>query len=290
MPCEFKPSVKVPVDLYPKPYEFVNEALSIVKGAEERGVVMRIMGGLAIYLLIRGTEYERVWNALGRLGECVFTDIDLATYGKDGGKIINYLLTEERIPFYLLWQPSLMYYGTQRLIFYGCPEAYMRGEAKVGKIPMVEVFLDALRMNHTISFKGRLKLNEVTLTPADLLLKKLQIVRINEKDIKDAIILLLAVDLSNTDTKAINADYIAKLLSDDWGFYCTFTTNLTKIKEYLKARHLSALTDKYLNVISNKIDKLRKIIEEHPKASPWKIRTKVGTKKKWYDDVEELLR
>jgi len=289
MTCEFKPSVSIPIEIYPKPNEFVDEASSIVEDAERRGIILRVMGGLAIYLLIRGSEYENLWRSLGRLGERVFTDVDLAAYSRDRNKIINYL-TKDRDPIYLLWQPSLMYYGNQRLIFYGCPEGYTYGGKKVGRIPMVEVFLDALRMNHTIPFRGRLELGKVTLTPTDLLLEKLQIVKINEKDIKDAIILFLAFDLSNSDVNAINSDYIAKILSDDWGFYYTFTNNLMKIRDFLKQKYSDILSGQAVNTVIDRIDRLYRIIEDYPKTMKWRMRAKIGTKKKWYDDVEELIR
>jgi hypothetical protein len=35
---------------------------------------------------------------------------------------------------------------------------------------------------------------------------------------------------------------------------------------------------------------LRKAIEDEPKGRRWKMRARVGTRKQWYEDVEELDR
>ena len=42
--------------------------------------------------------------------------------------------------------------------------------------------------------------------------------------------------------------------------------------------------------IKAKIDKLISIVDAAPKSMGWKARAKVGTKKKWYKDVEEVAR
>jgi hypothetical protein len=56
-------------------------------------------------------------------------------------------------------------------------------------------------------------------------------VEINDKDLKDAMLLLLAGEIGETDDAAINLRYLAKRMSDDWGFYYTSTTNLGRIKD-----------------------------------------------------------
>ena len=42
--------------------------------------------------------------------------------------------------------------------------------------------------------------------------------------------------------------------------------------------------------IKTKIDKILDAIEREPKSMGWKMRAKVGTKKKWYTEVEEVTR
>ncbi|MEM0084235.1 MAG: hypothetical protein QW743_01875 [Candidatus Methanomethylicia archaeon] len=282
---KIKLPTEIPLEIYPKPMEFVEEAKSIVEEAEKRGIIMRVMGGLAIYLLISGTIYEELWGKMERLGERVFTDIDLAAYGRDRDKILRYFMEREK-GVYIIWQPSLAFYAGKRYIFYGSPEKQEYKGKIVGRIPMIEVFFDKLQMNHEVPFKGRLEKGKYTLPPTELLLTKLQIVKINEKDIKDSIILLSAFDVLNSDNE-INGDYIAKLLSNDWGFYYTFTTNLNKVKEAVMNKYNDRINEELRIKITERIEKLIKRIEEEPKSMSWKMRAKIGTSKKWYNEVEE---
>jgi hypothetical protein len=283
---KFKLPTEIPIEIYPKPMEFVEEACSIVDEGREKGIIMRAMGGLAIYLLVRGTKYEEIWKSMERLGERVFTDIDLAAYGKDRERILKYLTEERKNGVYVIWQPSLAFYAGKRYIFYGSPEKQEYRGKTVGRIPMIEVFFDKLRMNHEVIFKNRLELFDYTIPPTELLLTKLQIVRINEKDIKDSVILQATFEVTDSD-RGINADYIAKLLSNDWGFYYTFTTNLGKVKEAVTNKYTNMLNVDIANVVMERINKLMRRIEEEPKSLNWKMRAKIGTSKKWYNEVEE---
>ena len=283
---KFKLPTEIPIEIYPKPMEFVEEARSIVDEGREKGIIMRAMGGLAIYLLVRGTKYEEIWKSMERLGERVFTDIDLAAYGKDRERILKYLTEERKNGVYVIWQPSLAFYAGKRYIFYGSPEKQEYRGKTVGRIPMIEVFFDKLRMNHEVIFKNRLELFDYTIPPTELLLTKLQIVRINEKDIKDSVILQATFEVTDSD-RGINADYIAKLLSNDWGFYYTFTTNLGKVKEAVTNKYTNMLNVDIANVVMERINKLMRRIEEEPKSLNWKMRAKIGTSKKWYNEVEE---
>lgn len=131
-----------------------------------------------------------------------------------------------------------------------------------------------------------MELDFPTITPSDLLLEKMQIVQITEKDLKDTMILLREHEIKEHENDVINTKYIAKLLSNDWEFYYTVTTNLKKTKEFLN--FFDALTDEDKNIISEKIDKLLDYIEREPKSLKWKARAKIGTRKKWYREVETI--
>jgi predicted SPOUT superfamily RNA methylase MTH1 len=84
----------------------------------------------------------------------------------------------------------------------------------------------------------------------------------------------------------VNVERICRVLSEDWGFYYTVTTNFGKISEY--AKNLEGLQEDDRNGILSKIDQLRNAIESSPKSLGWKMRARVGATKKWYEDVEEL--
>lgn len=277
----------IPLDIYPGPDEFIEEAKKLVSEFEDLGVHIRVMGGLGIYLLIEGKNLLKKWSSLKRLGERVFTDIDFAAYGKDRDKILNFLTEERNNHLYLVYKPSLYFYGGRRYIFYGSPEGGKIKGRNISRIPMLEFFFDELRMNHIIPFKGRLELGKYSLSPTDLLLSKLQIVKINEKDIKDVITLLLGFKVGDEDRNMINGRYISKLFANDWGFYYTAVNNLLKIREFLLNKFASVFDERERGVILGNIDKLLRMIEEEPKSFKWKLRAKVGPRRKWYNDVDE---
>jgi hypothetical protein len=152
----------------------------------------------------------------------------------------------------------------------------------------VDLFFDKLEMCHVIDFKNRLEMDSPTISLSDLFLQKVQICKINEKDIKDIIIMLREHEVSESEKEAVNLDYIAKLLSDDWGFWYTVTSNLKKVKSFLA--DYKNLTDEDKADVSAKIDKSLKAIDDEPKSLKWKMRAKIGTKKRWYTEVEELVR
>ena len=154
--------------------------------------------------------------------------------------------------------------------------------------PDIDVFLDELRMCHTILFKDRLKLDSPTIPLTDLLLEKMQIVQINEKDIKDTIVLLREHAIGTGEPETIDSNYLSKLLANDWGFYYTVTTNLRKVVEFLPT--YSALSDTDRKDVASKIELLLTKLDSAPKSTKWKFRASVGTKRKWYEDVEEGVR
>jgi hypothetical protein len=150
----------------------------------------------------------------------------------------------------------------------------------------VDVFFDKLEMCHTIDLRNRLEVDYPTLSPSDILLEKMQIVKINEKDVKDALVLILEHDIGEEDRESLNSKYISQFLAKDWGAYYTVTKNLKKLEGLLSQYNVFDNDSKVL--ISQKIEKLLKVIEEEPKSLKWKMRAKIGTSKKWYRDVDEI--
>ena len=153
-----------------------------------------------------------------------------------------------------------------------------------------DVFFDKLEFCHDIPFKGRLEVDYPTLPLAELLLEKLQIVQINEKDIVDIIMLTREHDMGSSDKEVINADRIAKLLSEEWGFYYTATTNLKKVRDEFLPTY-TALGEDDRSDVAKKITLLLDRIENEPKSMSWKVRARVGASRKWYrDSIEEVSR
>jgi len=145
----------------------------------------------------------------------------------------------------------------------------------------VDVFLDVFQMCHRFDFKDRLGLEPKTIPMSDLLATKLQIVEINEKDIKDIFAILLDHDVSQSGgPDAIDAGYISKLCAEDWGIYKTFTASLEKLAGYTESLGLDQEQSKR---IMERARKLRNSIEAAPKSMGWKMRAAVGERKRWYE-------
>lgn len=151
----------------------------------------------------------------------------------------------------------------------------------------LDILFDKLEMSHTLDLRQRLEVDSPTISVADLLLAKMQIHQINEKDIKDTIVLFRAHQLADSDNDCINESYIARLMSKDWGFYYTVTDNLKKTKLLLQDYNIDQ-PDK--SDVVSKIDRLLARIENEPKTSGFKLRARIGEKKKWYNEVDETIR
>jgi len=265
--------------------EFLKEALGIIEKAQSRGIYLRILGALAVYIhSLDKPECVNAFRSLGRFGEGkpLFTDLDLIGYSKQRKEITK--LFEE-----LKFQPDRMInvlFADRRLIFYHPQGKYH-----------VDVFLNKLEFSHDVHFgekpgSGRLELDYPTITLADIVLEKLQIHFINLKDLIDLIVLFMGHDVSDrSDKDVIDGGYIAKILSDDWGFWYDAITNLDKTKSLAKTFIESGkLSNDQVKIITERIDKLRGIIDTTPKTKNWEKRAKIGTNKPWYREVEEVVR
>jgi hypothetical protein len=267
MPIQFRLPKDIPLDEYPKPEAYLEEGKRLADDAQKEGIVLRVMGPIALHYYF--PEHVDLYRRMERLGDRVFTDIDFAAYGKHRNKLVPFFISHG----YELEKRAAMISGGTRLIFFS------------SNIPMIDVFFDKLDYNHPIDYRNRLEYHPHCVSLADLMLQKLQIVQINDKDLKDAMLLLLAAPLGDSDKDVINAKYIAKLFADDWGFYHTATTNLGKIKTAMA--DVKALSDDQRRIIIAKADEFLGIIEAAPKSGKWKGRAKTGTSKPWYKEVSD---
>ncbi len=262
--------------------EIISEAIKIVNEAEKKGLTLRILGALAIRIHSRDSEY--LHKKLGRLGEYTyssFTDIDLIGYSSQRAGIRE--LMEKGLSFNISRQ-FLLLYGKDRLVYYHPDNLYH-----------VDIFFDKLSFSHVIPFgkkgNGRLELDNPTITPSDLLLEKLQIHQINEKDIKDIIVLLRSHEVEENEGDRISLHHVSSLLSDDWGFWMDATENLKKTMKYAEKYFEQSLISKEdLTDILEKCSKILDYLERCPKTKNWEKRAKKGVKEKYWKDVEELYR
>ena len=236
----------------------------IMEGARQRGLTVRLLGGAAVRFRCPSASHRSLNRKV--------PDIDIITLRKDAKK-----LSEMFIEFGL--EPMKMFnalHGDKRMLF---------TEVKFDR--QVDVFVETFEMCHKFDFRGRLKLDEVTLSLADLLITKLQIIRINEKDYKDILSLFLdhALSEDDSDKEKINAAYIASLCAKDWGIWRTLTRNLEWTRDFVQK--LDMESDKRETVVS-RINGLIARIENEPKNLSWKMRSKVGERVVWYDEPDDV--
>jgi hypothetical protein len=244
-----------------------SEGERIVSEGKKRDLHLRLLGAIAFQS--HCPKFSFLTTRLNR----VLSDVDFAAYGKESGRItamMRELGYEDQPMVTALW-------GDRRTIWDNRSNGMH-----------VDIFFDKLEMNHVVSFEDRLDMDPLTISLVDMLLEKMQIVHINEKDIVDTAMLLREHNVGEAGPETIETRYIGKLLSSDWGFYYTFTTNLRKVRERL--REYRELGDEDRADIIAKIEKLLKIIEDEPKTMAWKLRARVGVSRKWYRDVEEVRR
>jgi hypothetical protein len=208
--------------------------------------------------------YNRCSSAKRPPLERTYVDIDVMGYSKQSKGITKLFLD-------LGYSPRSKFnamYGDRRLVFNDTDHQRR-----------VDIFLDVFEMCHKFDLKDRLKLDGNTIPPADLLITKLQIVEINDKDLKDLTSILLDHEVADTDGEKINGAYIAKLCANDWGIYKTLTTNLDKLSSLLPGFQLGESE----GVVNSRIQSLKRKIEDEPKTFRWKMRARVGERAVWYN-------
>jgi hypothetical protein len=251
---------------------FIDEGKRLVDEGAKRGIPLRLLGGVAIRIhCLEVLDFAKKLMRLGE-GQQEYTDLDFMSYMKFRKNKMKEFFEEmgyEKRP------TTMSSAATQRQIFFH-PKGWF----------YVDVFYDKLlAANHPLDFRGRLELDSPTITPADMLLEKLQIVFPDEKDVKDLLLLFRAHEISlKEERNKINAKFIASKLASDWGFWYTVTTNLDGLKNYVQAAQ--NLTDEEKQDLTSEAGALRQTIDNEPKSTGWKMRSVMGTKRKWYNPVE----
>ncbi len=245
--------------------KFEGEVRRVVAAAERAGLTLRLLGSLAFQFHCPKLGYLQA--KMGR----AYTDIDLAAYVRQS-KAISELLanlgyTEDREVFVVTEGGRAIFENASNHLH-------------------VDVFYEKLDFCHVIRWDGRLEADSPTLPLAELLLEKLQIVQINEKDVIDTIMLLLEHPLGKTDAETVNMDRVARLCAEDWGLWRTATMNLGKVRQL--AQQYPQLAPDQKAHVREQVGSALALIEAQAKPLSWRVRARVGDRVKWYKDVEEV--
>ncbi len=245
--------------------KFENELKRILEASEKAGILLRVIGSLAFQM--HCPKYGHLQAAMGR----AYTDIDFGAYAKQT-KQIQALMAG-------------LGYVDNREVFIAS-----EGERSIFDKPgtglHVDVFYEKLDFCHPIYWKDRLEIDSPTIPLTELLLEKMQIVQINEKDVIDTIMLLLEHKLGDVDKETINIKLAAELCAKEWGLWRTTTMNLDKVKQL--AQHYSQLEDNQKSHVTSQVDTILARLNDEPKPLAWRIRARVGDRVKWYKDVDEV--
>lgn len=246
-------------------FDIEKEMYRLVGAANAKNIQLRAIGGLAV-------QVHNKENHPAFIRE--FGDLDFVVASKQRRDFEAFMLTVG----YSAHKQFNTLNGDQRQIYY-----HNDNEMKI------DIFVGDFEMCHKIPMENRLTADPVTIPLAELLLSKAQIVELNHKDLMDIASLLFNNEVGNGDTDTINLQVLAQLCSLDWGLYKTTSINLGKVEEMIQKKEID-LSQKEKEMVLDRCQKILKTFEDMPKPLPWQIRDRVGTRVKWYIEVEEVRR
>ena len=242
--------------------QIIDEARRLASAALEQDVPIRLVGGLAVRIRVD----EAFHPGLSR----EYKDIDFVTLKGRNKQVATFI---EGMGYEPQAQFNAMN-GHERLLFFD-----------LGNERQLDVFVGAFRMCHEIPITNRITLDPMTLPLAELLLTKLQIVNLNEKDLRDVIAILHHHEIADHDGDTINADRVARLCAEDWGLWRTCKMNVERVHDGIEGYDIA---QSEREVVEERLDRLWARIEAEPKTRGWRLRDRIGDRRRWYDEPEEV--
>jgi hypothetical protein len=233
------------------------EAVALVEGAARAGLRLRLLGGLGVRVLCPAFPPRL------RPGQ----DMDLACASKGRRDVVAYLEKSGCIP-----DKAFNSLNGDRQMYFTAPSGRP-----------IDVMVDRLVMCHTLDFRPSFGNSSLTLDPAELLLSKLQIFELNAKDARDITHLLSGVPVGEQAPGApfISTVRFGEVLAADWGWWRTATETLERVAAY--AGDLDGF-----GAVGERVQALGERIEAAPKSRRWRMRAKIGERKRWYELPEEI--
>jgi hypothetical protein len=240
--------------------DILTESRRLVAAATGAGVTVRLLGGVAVCLQA---------PASGPLLPRPIGDIDLVT-PRESRRATVEVLTQAG---YTADEMFNALHGARRMVFYD--------EVNHRKL---DVFVGEFSMCHAIPIAERLERDPLTIPLAELMLTKLQIVELNERDQRDLYNLAYHHAITQGDSSGIEADLIGELCARDWGLWRTTGRTIERCLADLDSYQLPAEASE---LISARLRELWDRVEAVPKSGRWKLRSRVGERVRWYAEPEE---
>jgi len=232
------------------------EGVRLAEAAAAADVPLRLMGGVAVWARCPSARLDSLARVPG--------DVDFVGLSRPRGLVRDFLEAQG-------YEPDRLFnalHGAQRLNF-----------ADTVRDRPIDVVLDRFSMCHAIELRERLVLEPVTIPATDLLLTKLQIVELNDKDQRDLVALLADVEP--------DLPYLTALLGADWGFEHTVRRTVARVLSDLARFPLPAEVD---GRVRAHVAELLAALDEGPKTVGWRMRSRVGERIRWYQVPEEARR
>jgi hypothetical protein len=248
------------------------EAMALAQGAADAGIGLKLLGGLAVRVIVPDLPPRL------RAGQ----DIDFACLSRGRKEVAAYLEQAGCVP-----DRRFNNLNGDRQMYFNAPSGRP-----------IDVMVDRLTMCHVLDFRPSFGALPLTLDAIDILLSKLQIVELNEKDVKDIIQLLAGIPVGTAEPggahaarrangAVLNTDRFGKLLAGDWGWWRTVTGNLDKLPALIDDKP-ELLPPKSPHDPIGQARHLLDIARSVPKGVKWKIRANVGDRVRWYELPEEV--
>ena len=245
------------------PEDPLTDALRIARGAAQAGIGLKLLGGLGVRVVCPDypprlrRDQDIDFACLSKERKAVSAHLEQA--GCQGDRRFNNLNGDRQMYF---TAPS------------GRP---------------IDVMVDRLTMCHTLDFRPSFRKLPFTVDVVDLLLSKLQIVELNEKDARDIVQLLSCMPIvaGSGDQFAIDSDRFLSVLASDWGWWRTVTGNLDKLPGLLAERPQLAQPGMPFDPV-RQASQLRQLADTTPRSMKWKMRASIGDKVRWYELPEEV--
>ncbi len=239
--------------------ELLEAAADLVAAGSDAGVRIRLLGGIAVYHLTSSSREPPLKRR--------YHDFDIVVPRKAGaaaGRVFEALGYRADSHFNAL-------HGAHRMIF------------RSSRGFVVDVLVGTFQMCHRLELGHDLPEAGLTIHPADLLLTKLQIIEIEEKDLQDSAALLSDLAVSHQDL-GISPERFIRPLASDWGFFHTVERNLPRVAEYGRTH----LDSSRAEAVAGSAAALEQAMSDAPKSVKWKMRARVGEKVSWYELPEEV--
>jgi hypothetical protein len=244
------------------------EAISLARAAADAGLGLKLLGGLAVRVICPDLPPRL------RAGQ----DMDFGCLSRGRKAVAEFLASSG-------CEPDRRFNGLNgdRQMYFTAPSGRP-----------IDVMVDRLNMCHVLDFRPTFGALPHTLAPMDVLLSKLQIFELNEKDARDIVQLLAGVPVAaqgkeqaRAEGPVLDTGRFTSLLASDWGWWRTVTGNLEKLPS-LVGEKPELLPPGAPHDPLAQAGQLLELARSVPKSMKWKVRAGVGDRVRWYELPEEV--